>query len=206
MQRKRAGRDQLRRPGIRRSGAERRTAARAGALPGRVDRRHRRSDHAAAARTDQGPRLSGAPAVRRRGAGAVHERGRARRAASTSCIWNSAATGALANTGINIKAHGYTEANPATGQLTAKFLENPQAPFSELKIDLNGGPRAPLDNPPACGPAVTTADLTPWSAPGETPEGLLGARHARRDAVVVLRGGKAARVRPGLSRGSRRGR
>jgi hypothetical protein len=80
--------------------------------------------------------------------------------------------GALADTGINIKAHGYTEANPATGQLTTKFLDNPQAPFSELKIDLNGGPRAPLDNPAACGRAVTTADFTPWSAPGVTPEGL----------------------------------
>jgi hypothetical protein len=80
--------------------------------------------------------------------------------------------GPLANTGINIKAHGFVEANPATGQLTSKFLENPQTPFSELKIRLNGGPRAPLDNPAVCGPATTTADLTPWSAPGVTPEGL----------------------------------
>jgi hypothetical protein len=81
-------------------------------------------------------------------------------------------TGELANAGINIKAHGYVEANPATGQLTTKFLDNPQTPFSELKIHLNGGPRAPLDNPAACGPATTTADFTPWSAPGMTPEGL----------------------------------
>jgi hypothetical protein len=81
-------------------------------------------------------------------------------------------TGALADTGINIKAHGFVEANPASGQLTTKFLDNPQLPFSELKISLNGGPRAPLDNPAACGPAVTTADFTPWSAPGLTPEGL----------------------------------
>ena len=66
------------------------------------------------------------------------------------------------------------EANPATGQLTTKFLEeNPQLPFSELKIHLNGGPRAPLDNPAVCGPATTTTDFTPWSAPGITPEGLL---------------------------------
>jgi hypothetical protein len=77
--------------------------------------------------------------------------------------------GPLANTGINIKAHGYVEANPATGQLTTKFLENPQVPFSELKIKLNGGPRAPLDNPAVCGPAVTTTDFTPWSEPGTTP-------------------------------------
>ncbi|HWY17650.1 MAG TPA: hypothetical protein VNY27_02940 [Solirubrobacteraceae bacterium] len=82
-------------------------------------------------------------------------------------------TGPLANEGINIKAHGFVEANPATGQLTTKFLENPQTPFSELKVHLNGGPRAPLDNPPTCGPATTTTDLTPWSSPGTTPEGLL---------------------------------
>src|SRR6202041_3604088 len=75
-------------------------------------------------------------------------------------------TGPLANTGINIKAHGYVEANPATGQITTKFLENPQTPFSDLHIDLNGGPRAPLDNPAVCGPAVITSDLTPWSEPG----------------------------------------
>lgn len=82
-------------------------------------------------------------------------------------------TGALGDAGINIKAHGYTEANPATGQLTTKFLANPQTPFSELKVKLNGGPRAPIANPPSCGPATTTADFTPWSAPGQTPEGLL---------------------------------
>jgi hypothetical protein len=81
--------------------------------------------------------------------------------------------GALGDAGINIKAHGYVEANPATGQLTTKFLDNPQTPFSELKIKLNGGPRAPLDTPATCGPATTTTDLTPWSAPGLNPEGLL---------------------------------
>jgi hypothetical protein len=82
-------------------------------------------------------------------------------------------TGSLADTGINIKAHGYVEANPATGQLTTVFENNPQTPFSELHVDLNGGPRAALDNPAVCGPALTTADFTPWSAPGETPEGQL---------------------------------
>ncbi len=80
--------------------------------------------------------------------------------------------GPLANTGINIKVPGYVEANPATGQLTTKFLENPQTPFSELKVDLNGGPRASVANPAVCGPAVTTSDFTPWSAPGITLEGF----------------------------------
>ncbi len=77
--------------------------------------------------------------------------------------------GALGSTGIHVKAHGYVEANPATGQLTTVVDENPQVPLNEVKIHLNGGPRAPLDNPTVCGPATTTSDLTPWSEPGTTP-------------------------------------
>jgi hypothetical protein len=77
--------------------------------------------------------------------------------------------GELAQTGVHFKVPLETEANPATGQLTSRVLGTPQAPFSELKIHLNGGPRAPIANPAACGPAVTTADFTPWSAPGTTP-------------------------------------
>jgi hypothetical protein len=81
-------------------------------------------------------------------------------------------TGEFADVGIQIKVGGKTEVDPATGQITSVFEENPQTPFSELKIHLNGGPRAPIDNPAVCGPAVTTSDFTPWSAPGLTPEGL----------------------------------
>jgi hypothetical protein len=81
-------------------------------------------------------------------------------------------TGEFANTGIQFKVPLETEANPATGQLTTRTLNTFQGPFSELKIKLNGGPRAPIANPPVCGPAVTTSDFTPWSAPGVTPEGL----------------------------------
>jgi hypothetical protein len=80
--------------------------------------------------------------------------------------------GKLGRAGVNIKVPGFVEANPATGQLTTKFLENPQTPFSKLEVDLNGGARAPLDNPASCGAALTTADFAPWSAPGITPEGL----------------------------------
>jgi hypothetical protein len=75
--------------------------------------------------------------------------------------------GALANEGIVFKVPFDTQANPATGQLTTKAEELVQAPYSEVRIHLNGGPRAPLDNPAVCGPAATTADFTPWSAPGE---------------------------------------
>ncbi|HEY3828453.1 MAG TPA: hypothetical protein VGL57_04575 [Solirubrobacteraceae bacterium] len=109
-------------------------------------------------------------------------------------------TGELAKAGINIKARGFTEANPATGQLTTKFLDNPQTPFSELKIHLNGGPRAPLANPAACGPAVTTSDFTPWSAPGVTPEGTLvaGTADATPSSFYEVSGCEGA---PGLAPG-----
>lgn len=80
--------------------------------------------------------------------------------------------GELETTGVHIKVEGRTLVNLATGQITSVFDENPQTPFSELKIHLNGGPKAPLANPAVCGAAVTTADFTPWSAPGITPEGV----------------------------------
>ncbi len=80
--------------------------------------------------------------------------------------------GPLANTGVNIKVRLKTEANPATGQLTSVAEEIVQLPFSELKIHLNGGPRAPIDNPATCGPATTSADFSTWAASGSTPEGM----------------------------------
>jgi uncharacterized repeat protein (TIGR01451 family) len=80
-------------------------------------------------------------------------------------------TGELAQTGVHFKVPLETHVNTATGQLTTTTVGTPQAPFSELRIHLNGGPRAPIDNPSTCGPALTTADFTPWSAPGVTPEG-----------------------------------
>ena len=71
--------------------------------------------------------------------------------------------------GVVVKLKGKVEANPATGQLTARFEENPQVPFSELRLHLNGGERAPLANPQSCGTFTTTTDLEPWSAP-QTPD------------------------------------
>ncbi len=71
--------------------------------------------------------------------------------------------------GVIVKLKGAVSANPATGQLTTTFSENPQLPFSELKLKLTGGERAPLANPQTCGSFKATSDLTPWSAP-ETPD------------------------------------
>ncbi len=69
------------------------------------------------------------------------------------------------NTGIVVKIEGTGSIDQQTGQLTFTFEENPQLPFSDLKLVLGGGPRATLSNPRACGPASTALDLTPWSTP-----------------------------------------
>jgi hypothetical protein len=67
--------------------------------------------------------------------------------------------------GIIVKLEGQASVNQQTGQLSVTFDENPQLPFSDLKLTLGGGPRATLANPRTCGVASTTVDLTPWSSP-----------------------------------------
>jgi hypothetical protein len=71
----------------------------------------------------------------------------------------------ISGSGVIVKLRGQVSVNPSTGQLTTTFKEAPQLPFSELKLELNGGPRAPLANPQSCGTATTSSDLTPWSTP-----------------------------------------
>jgi uncharacterized repeat protein (TIGR01451 family) len=65
--------------------------------------------------------------------------------------------------GALIKLAGHVEADPTTGRLTASFDQNPQLPFTELKLQLFGGPKAPLVTPPTCGTYETHSALTPWS-------------------------------------------
>jgi hypothetical protein len=67
--------------------------------------------------------------------------------------------------GIIVKLEGKASINQQTGQIAATFDENPQLPFSDLKLTLGGGSRATLANPRTCGLATTTVDLTPWSSP-----------------------------------------
>jgi hypothetical protein len=70
-----------------------------------------------------------------------------------------------AGSGSIIKLAGSASVNLSTGQITASFRENPQLPFSSLKLHLTGGPRAPLANPQTCGTAVAAADFSAWSSP-----------------------------------------
>jgi hypothetical protein len=71
----------------------------------------------------------------------------------------------VAGSGVVVKLPGSVSLNRITGQLTATFRENPQLPVSRVVLDLDGGPRASLANPPSCGEATTTSDLSPWSSP-----------------------------------------
>jgi hypothetical protein len=77
--------------------------------------------------------------------------------------------------GVLVKVPGVVRLNPATGQLTSTFGEDPstgyflpQLPYSELKLNFFGGPRAPLV-PAVCGSYTTTTQLTPYSAPESGP-------------------------------------
>ena len=72
------------------------------------------------------------------------------------------------STGTVSNLAGKAIADPATGQLTTVFEDNPQLPLEEIKTHLFTGPRAALRTPAACGTYASKADLTPWSAP-QTP-------------------------------------
>ena len=65
--------------------------------------------------------------------------------------------------GIQVKLAGEIQADPITGQLTAHFPQDPQLPFSELRLRFNGGSRAVLANPRTCGTATATSQLTSYA-------------------------------------------
>jgi hypothetical protein len=73
--------------------------------------------------------------------------------------------GSQRSEGVLIKLAATVQANAATGQLTVRLSEAPQLPISQLSLRMFGGERSLLANPSKCGPATTTVDLEPWSAP-----------------------------------------
>ena len=70
--------------------------------------------------------------------------------------------------GVRLKLPGRIDLDPQSGQLKATFDQNPQLPFSALRMTLKGGPRAVLSNPRQCGPATSTAVLTPYGGAAVT--------------------------------------
>jgi hypothetical protein len=71
---------------------------------------------------------------------------------------------ALEGSGALIKLAGELRLNQGTGRVTLTFQNNPQLPFSEIKVILTAGPNALLVTPTACGTYNTRSLLTPWSS------------------------------------------
>jgi hypothetical protein len=65
--------------------------------------------------------------------------------------------------GVLVKLAGEVKTDPLTGQLVTTFLNNPQVPFSSLRLSFFAGPRAAIVNPPLCGSYTTSTEMTPWS-------------------------------------------
>lgn len=76
--------------------------------------------------------------------------------------------------GLRAKLAGEVRPDPATGQLTTVFDQNPQVPFDRLDLEIASGPRAVLRTPPTCGVKTTVSELTPWSAPESGPPATPG--------------------------------
>ena len=74
----------------------------------------------------------------------------------------------LPERGLMVKVAGKLTPDPGTGTITATFDGLPQLPYSDLNITFRTGQRAPLITPPACGPAATQIDMTPWSGAAST--------------------------------------
>ncbi len=64
--------------------------------------------------------------------------------------------------GVSVRLVGHVSANTTTGRLATAVLENPQVPFSDFILTLNG-PHTPLANPLMCGPATTNSSLSSYS-------------------------------------------
>jgi hypothetical protein len=65
--------------------------------------------------------------------------------------------------GIQVKLAGLIAPNPETGDLVATFDGLPQLPYTDLNINFRTGQRAFLITPPACGPAKSQVEMTPWA-------------------------------------------
>ena len=71
--------------------------------------------------------------------------------------------------GVTIKLTGHITPDPATGQLTTTFSDNPQLPFTRLRLQFDGGPRAPLSNPPGCGTFTSAIAITSYASDTAVP-------------------------------------
>jgi hypothetical protein len=65
---------------------------------------------------------------------------------------------------VSVRLQGTVKPNAATGRVTTVFENNPEQPFSNIKLSFKRGALAPIANPLVCGPATTAASLVPYTA------------------------------------------
>ncbi len=68
-----------------------------------------------------------------------------------------------AASGVIVRLVGSVTADPLTGRLTTTFANNPQLPFTDLKLSFKTGASALFANPLTCAIATTTTSLAPYS-------------------------------------------
>lgn len=66
--------------------------------------------------------------------------------------------------GVVVKLPGRVDPDSTSGQLRATFDNNPQLPFSQLRVSFTDGPRAALTTPKACGSYLAQTELTSWAS------------------------------------------
>jgi hypothetical protein len=102
--------------------------------------------------------------------------------------------------GLIVKLAGRVESDPLGGQVTAVFDDVPQLPFSSVRLSFDGGPRAVLVNPPACGRYEATGEMTSWSGAVRAVSGAF-AVSSGVDGGACLASGAARPFAPGFAAG-----
>jgi len=70
---------------------------------------------------------------------------------------------AARGSGVTIKQAMRVDLDPLTGASTATLDNAPQAPFSKVHLELDGGPLAPIAMPFRCGTYTAHTELTGWN-------------------------------------------
>jgi hypothetical protein len=65
--------------------------------------------------------------------------------------------------GVSVRIKGETTPNSATGRVTTVFNENPEQPFTNVKIHFGRGALTPIANPLGCSSASTEGNFMPFT-------------------------------------------